>query len=703
MDKYKQSKNIPDLATALLESEQYAKRGHKLAGDAVSLLKRTVDSISRELQRNIITLEQSNINERNTIRDLSNQLALIKQNFEEIPRQLGIGLKETLKSPFSIALFGRTMSGKSTLMEILTHGDGTSIGKGAQRTTRDVRTYPYNNMIIIDVPGIAAFEGQEDEDVAFEAAKKCDLVLFLITDDAPQPSEADCLNRILGSGKPVICILNAKVNIDSGTNLKMFARDIRKKMNMDRLNSIRAQFLEFGTPYGKNWGYLPFAYVHLKSAYLSQQTEWELKSNELYKMSRFDYLEGLIIKEIIKNGKFYKLKSPFDIVVRPVIDAFETLFKQSAQNSEQGSILIGKRKKLKKWTDNFKSDAKKRIESFLAATSGELRKEVASFAEYNYDNPSAEHSWKSIIQSHNIESKAEGILKELEKECEEELQEICREINSELKFSHTVFSDKSINMPYLIDGKRVWNWATALAGGGLIIAGLFVLGPIGLGLGFIVGLMGWLGSLFFSDYERKVLDARRKMEKKLIASIDKMISSLKKKMFDVLYDKLLKKQLYSTLNAIDEIVTVVFKLSEIQRNFAKTLNTRLYEMNKVIITEALNYTGFSGCKRHIMSAVRSPNDTMIIMLEDGDRFPEDARKALSGILKEHVRFVFNTNSLKSILVQAIGKGCDRNSVRIQYIDDEPRIARISNIDNLDAKALNRVQLAQQLTGLLIMK
>lgn len=47
MDKYKQSKNIPDLATALLESEQYAKRGHKLAGDAVSLLKRTVDSISR--------------------------------------------------------------------------------------------------------------------------------------------------------------------------------------------------------------------------------------------------------------------------------------------------------------------------------------------------------------------------------------------------------------------------------------------------------------------------------------------------------------------------------------------------------------------------------------------------------------------------------------------------------------------------------
>ena len=49
-------------------------------------------------------------------------------------------LKDNL-SKFSITLFGRTMAGKSTLMEILTKGDGSSIGKGAQRTTLDVRKY----------------------------------------------------------------------------------------------------------------------------------------------------------------------------------------------------------------------------------------------------------------------------------------------------------------------------------------------------------------------------------------------------------------------------------------------------------------------------------------------------------------------------------------------------------------------------------
>ena len=61
---------------------------------------------------------------------------------------------------FSITLFGRTMTGKSTLMEILTGGDGSTIGKGAQRATRDTREYEWNGLKILDVPGVAAFGGR---------------------------------------------------------------------------------------------------------------------------------------------------------------------------------------------------------------------------------------------------------------------------------------------------------------------------------------------------------------------------------------------------------------------------------------------------------------------------------------------------------------------------------------------------------------
>ena len=82
---------------------------------------------------------------------------------------------------FNITLFGQTMSWKSTLMEILANGEGKSIGRGAQRTTQDVREYHWNGMKVTGVPGVAAFGGNVDEDVAYGAANQADLILFLIT------------------------------------------------------------------------------------------------------------------------------------------------------------------------------------------------------------------------------------------------------------------------------------------------------------------------------------------------------------------------------------------------------------------------------------------------------------------------------------------------------------------------------------------
>lgn len=83
---------------------------------------------------------------------------------------------------FTITVYGKTMAGKSTLMEVLTHGNGESIGKGSQRTTRDVREYVWKEtgLKVVDVPGIAAAKegGEEDEKIAFEAAKYADLILF---------------------------------------------------------------------------------------------------------------------------------------------------------------------------------------------------------------------------------------------------------------------------------------------------------------------------------------------------------------------------------------------------------------------------------------------------------------------------------------------------------------------------------------------
>lgn len=708
MNLTQQTKSPDNLSEALAECKVFAKRGHILANDAVSLLNRVVNNVSEKLQNEIMNLQGSNYNDNATTGSLASQLSLIRSNFEILPQQLVEDINALSKSSFSITLFGRTMAGKSTLMEILIHGNGDSIGKGAQRTTRDVRTYNYKNLQITDVPGIAAFEGEDDENIAFDAAKKSDLILFLITDDAPQACEAECLNRILELGKPVICLINIKADINTASSLKMFKRDVQKKFDNERLETIKKQFFDFGNQYGQDWRNIRFAYVHLKSAFLSQQREFKESSFELYNLSRFGYVENLIISEVCKNGSFYKLKAFTDIVVVPVVDALETLFSQSAKNSEQGSVLVGKKRKLKKWTNDFEIDSKSRIETLLTSISGELKREIASFAEEHYDNSNASAEWNRILKSRRVEERASDLLKQLSKECETELREISREINAEINFSHSVFSDRSINMHMLVDGKRIWNWTTTLLSGGLMIASLFnVWNPIGwIGLG--VGFVGWLGSFLFSDREKKVHNARQKLEKKLSDHIDKMVVGLRKKLLDILYDELLKKQLYPMSRNIDDVINSVFTLSKTQREFAIALNNKLKEINTAVIKEALAYLGYEGLEWHITSIARIPGYAVMLVLEYGKVFPNDAAKALSDLLKEKVWYVIKNDNIKSMLLQSIWRKVDRNSVdiqsiSIQYIDDVPRIAHIPFLDAVDANTQNRIRMAQQITELLIMK
>jgi hypothetical protein len=300
------------------------------------------------------------------------------------------------------------------------------------------------------------------------------------------------------------------------------------------------------------------------------------------------------------------------------------------------------------------------------------------------------------------------LLQQFAKECETELREISREIDSEIKFSHSVFSDRSINMRKLVDGKRIWNWTAKLLGGGVLAFGIInSWNPAGW-ISLAIGVVGWLGSFLFSDREKKVRNARQKLEKKLSDHIDKMIVGLRKKLLDVLYDDLLNKQLFPMTRTIDEVVNSVFALSKTQREFAVSLNNKLQEMNSAVVKEALAYLGYEGLEWHISSIARIPGYAVMLVLEYGQVFPNDAAKALSGLLKEKVWYIIKNDSIKSMLLQALWNKADRGSVdvqsiNIQYIDDAPRIAHIPFLNVVDANTRNRVRMAQQITELLIIK
>lgn len=357
------------LESALKESRRYGRDGNLEAEKSIKLLRNVIKKSVEELDKDISKLEKSNYKNNDVSKNLEEQLNKIKREFELIPDKLQKDIFSLSENVFSITLFGRTMVGKSTLMEILTHGDGKSIGKGSQRTTRDIREYRYKDtgMKITDVPGIAAFEGKVDEETAYKAAEKSDLVLFLISDDAPQDAEAKCLKKIIELGKPVICLMNVRANLDINTNMSLFKRDIRSKMieGLDRLNEIKEQFWEYGKKYGQNWRRIPFVYVHLKSAFAAQQPEFAEYKELLEELSMFDRVEKLIESEVIKNGPFYKNKAFLDLPSSKLLEVSKTLLEQSAMNGEQGRTLISKRRKFSKSIKQFKDSSHKKIDLLL--------------------------------------------------------------------------------------------------------------------------------------------------------------------------------------------------------------------------------------------------------------------------------------------------------------------------------------------------
>lgn len=264
-----------NLEKSLGECRFAAQKGYEVAKDNLVCLDKDIKDMSYCLSQGLDSLESSKIQAKDTRTQILDQISTLETELKGLVSSSFLELEERRKSlnNFSITLFGRTMAGKSTLMEILTNGDGSSIGKGAQRTTRDVRKYQWKGLTVTDVPGVAAFEGQQDEEVAYESARNADLILFLTTDDAPQAVEAECLAKIMALGKPVIGICNVKEGIYDERSIKRFLRRQDAIFDQKRLAGINSQFNQFLAEYNP-YACLHFIPVHLRARYLSVQKEY---------------------------------------------------------------------------------------------------------------------------------------------------------------------------------------------------------------------------------------------------------------------------------------------------------------------------------------------------------------------------------------------------------------------------------------------
>lgn len=690
----------PELQQALQDCHAASIRGYSLAKENLVTSAKAIKAVTKSLQECMDSLEDGSVRTPGVTSQLRTQLSNIIKGLAQLQKQSAQDLEERHKrlGRFSVTLFGRTLAGKSTLMEILTHGQGRSIGKGAQRTTRDVRSYPWNGLEVTDVPGIAAFEGAEDETLAFKAAAQADLVLFLITDDAPQHAEAVCLAKVRRLGKPVLGILNVKMSLNDASDLKLFLRNPAGLFEPSRLDQIISQFHELADQHlpGRR---LPFLPTHLRARFLAGQAEFFPHQKQLIEASRFSQVEARIVREIVGRGTFLRIKSFIDGAVTPMADVSDLLLEFSAQNAGSGRVLIDKRRQLRNWLQEFTDRGSERIRTKVTKFMDGLREEVPGFAEDYYEDASAGDQWKSLVESHGLEGKAKNLQAQFLEETKKVLSEIARELEVELSLVGELAADRQFGTGEIFDLKRAWNWGYKIVSGGLGIAALILAsGPLGWAAA-AVSAVGWVISWFMDDREEKARQARSRLEKSLLKAVDKMEQELRAGLLDWFYQDLLFNRVEVLLTDLEGVTNSLFMLANAQRTLAWTLIGRQKELTRTLVNETLRQNRATLDEANIRDVARVPGMATMLLIPPGTTIPPAVRVGLERTLGEPVWFAIDTGNWLSILGQAIGKQCDRGSIRLE---DQIRVAHIP-LDDLGPVALARVRLAQQLTGFHIMR
>lgn len=696
-----------DLQNVLYECKTASQRGYNIAYEQYHALHETISNAREEIDKALATLSTSSCNTEEATDILSQQFDDIKSDLSQLSFAFKDGLQalQAREGKFSVTLFGRTSTGKSTLMEVLTHGDGSSIGKGAQRTTLSVRKYEWNGLEITDVPGTGAVDGAEDETVAYQAAKEADLILFLITDNGAQPSEAEWFSKVVSLGKPVIGIINVRTAISERDSTEFVLKRIEKAFNKIRLDTIKDQFCEYAEKHGQSWQNIPFVYVHLHSAFKAQQAVDINIKESFHKASRIDDLTDLIVSHVKDKGLFECIKTYIDIISNPILTSMENLLGQGLSNSSQGRVILDKKRKLMDWKKRFMQSSNMQIESHIARLRGDLNAKIASFAEVHYADDKATDAWKELLESSHVQDKCQEVLVQLESQCNETIGEIAREIINEIKFTSSVIADASIKAGHVGDGQRIWNRVATYAGAGVAIGGAIAwlagAGAVAATLGWVtvaVGVIGTAGSFLFSSRSKEEHEARVQLENDLKKEVSSLCESLEHQI-KAEFTKLIKTRVDSLIKELIRIDSVLFGLADTQKKLAWYLDTNLLNLNVELVKEALHFFESEDQIQLIRTVARVPGFALTFVLDSNVYLQAATLEKLTELMGEDINCILDSSNKKILISRVIGDEINRDAINIE---SKTGTARITT-STISSRLINRLRMAQQLSRIVISK
>ena len=539
--------------------------------------------------------------------------------------EAALSAKRAALDRFTVTLFGRTMAGKSTIREALMGTDGSTIGNGAQRTTRDVHEYTWNSLRIIDTPGIGAYEGEEARAKALSMIDETDVVLFLASSDGIQEEAFKGMKALRQQNKPLLFVLNVKRDLKKQVNLRRFLKnpctvfdDEELRGHCDRIHRLAGDYLGM-----RDIRIIP---IHAQAAWLSTQSEYQEHAAQLADQCRLDDVLDALQAEVSRRGSVRRAQTLLDGTQVSLLDLQEELAGQAKTVLRAARYLEDKFGELDVWLDGFMRATNSRVVTDAALLVQPLRASVSSFIDENIERDDVGERWNRKVKALGID----GWLKRQQASILDELRGRLAEFSREMSVESALIGELSGAQPNQFDPwdvKRSLRWTSA-AGGALAgvaaVAGYFGGANFWNPMGWAAGAVSIIAlglSWFFDDREEKLQRQKAKAAAQLRESVDKLeqdVTNSLQKWFD---DSVTSGLVHAIRKDTTQLCTGMRKVSHALKDGARQVGDIVECLNRRLLVRVGKIIGEPLDDARLARVVRDPGMRTKLLWSDDTENP----------------------------------------------------------------------------------
>ena len=577
------------------------------------------------------------------VKELQKQLKTFNDNIQtnivdSLRENLAVlNKKKRTISYFTIAFMGRTKAGKSTFHKVVTHEEDDDIGIGKQRTTRYNRSWYWENLRIIDTPGIGAAGegGRTDEEVARSIIDEADLVCYIYVNDSQQETEFNFLQGLKDRNKPLFIILNIKENIEKRPHFKKFLNDPLKWKNDKGPQCIDGHIQRIKDLIGDKYDFnsidiIPIQLLAAKMFYSTTTEYTKEQRDKLYEGSNIKQFITDVKKCVYDSGNIKKTQNIIDGCGTQIYFTHKEIKRINSEISDKYEKISKQRIEIIGFIDRESKKVKEKAIKEIESAHSKLHNNAVSFSEEHYDEKKALGDlWKRDRRNNVIYDEMNSNLEKLASAFSKAVNDRIEESLSDLEFLFSLQTDnESIKGKGGTTNKRMYvNILGALAGLA-ILSNPFGWGALVLAsVSFAITLVFNGISRLFKSKKEVTKEKKEKLLEELNANIEKnkenmlatfqlqfnnSINELKNQLssnFSLILDN--SKRLIEHLKAIED--NAQMKENRLNSFFAYRIMQHLHPEEVAKLNATASYENiFSGIKvkrdyeqhlMHIMSSI----------------------------------------------------------------------------------------------------